>query len=119
MLQAKEAKLKEYVLLTKAMLTALKKGAADDFYELLDKREDCIASMKELDEKAGSILMNENMKLQLQEMVPIEKQIEKLLQQMLLKLSQQTRHAQNETFLTKQYEDSVSVSRGIFYDKKK
>jgi replicative superfamily II helicase len=119
MLKEKEVLLTQYILITKTMLPSVTKGAVDDFLELLEEREACISKMSKLDEEAGKVLMNEKMRAQLEDILPIEKRIQALLQQMLSKLGQQVRSAKNETFLTKQYEDTMQVSRGIFYDKKK
>jgi len=98
---------------------ALVKNKLDDFFSLLEQREAYIARINKLDEAAGTILMNDEMERQLQDILAFEKKIQLILQQLSKKLGQQVRFAQNETFLTKQYEESISVSRGIFYDEKK
>jgi hypothetical protein len=119
MIVQKEAHLKLYYELTKQLLNLFSQGKEDDIQSLLESREDCIASINKLDEEAGRILTNKQIQQLLYELMEIEKDILKHMEQTMRKLDHQVRFAQNEQYLTKQYEDQLSVSKGIFYDKSK
>jgi len=86
---------------------------------LLERREVCISSINKVDAEAGGILMNEFIQVQLTEISTLEKEIQNQMQQVMKKLSNRVRYAQNEQYLRSQYEDRVAVSKGVFYDSKK
>ncbi len=119
MIEEKEALLEQYYRLTKAMYEALVQGKTEDFFTLLEKREDYIKSFNKLDTAAGTRLKNEKVENLFQDLLKLEQAIQKELQKTLGKLSQQVRLVQNEKFLTKQYEETLAVSKGVFYDEKK
>lgn len=119
MTEEKEELLKQYYQHTKAMYEALVQGRQEEFFHLLETREDCISAINELDAAAGIRLKNERMEYLYQQLAELEEGIQKELQFTLGKLSKQVRFAQNEKFLTQQYEETISVSKGVFYDAKK
>jgi YesN/AraC family two-component response regulator len=49
----------------------------------------------------------------------MEKDIRKHMEASMRRLANQVRFAQNEQYLSKQYDDQSTVSKGIFYDKSK
>jgi uncharacterized protein YdcH (DUF465 family) len=119
MIEEKEDLLKQYFQLSKAMHDALVHGKDDDFISLLEKRETIITSINQLEKKAGSRLMNDQINQLLKVQLKLEEEIQNELQNSLEKMAKQVRFAQNETFLTKQYEGNTPVSKGVFYDQKK
>jgi hypothetical protein len=119
MIEEKEDLLKQYFQLSKTMYDALVQGNDDDFISLLEKRETIITSIDQLEKTAGSQLMNGQIEQLLKVQLKVEQEIQKELQNSLGKMAKQVRFAQNETFLTKQYEGNIPVSKGVFYDQKK
>jgi uncharacterized protein YdcH (DUF465 family) len=119
MIEEKEDLLKQYYQLSKAMHDAIVQGKDDDFIRLLEKRETIITSINQLEKNADSRLMNDQIKQLLKVQLKVEKEIQNELQSSLGKMAKQVRLAQNETFLTKQYEGNIPVSKGVFYDQKK
>lgn len=119
MLMEKEQLLKQYRGLTTEIFDALSQGREEQVPSLIDQRDAVITSIDELDCSAGIILMNDQIRDQLTELAGIEKESLKLLQNYMKRLKNQIRSIQNEQYLTKQYEDSIPVSKGVFYDKKK
>jgi CRISPR/Cas system CMR subunit Cmr4 (Cas7 group RAMP superfamily) len=119
MLGEKETQLKQYFELSKAILNALHQGEEEKVPVLLERREVCISSINKVDAEAGGILMNEFIQVQLTEISTLEKEIQNQMQQVMKKLSNRVRYAQNEQYLRSQYEDRVAVSKGVFYDSKK
>lgn len=119
MIEEKEDLLKQYYQLSKTMHQKIVQGKDDDFISLLEKRETIITSISQLEENAGSQLMNDQIDQLLKEQLIVEQEIQKELQNSLGKMAKQVRFAQNETFLTKQYEGNIPVSKGVFYDQKK
>jgi hypothetical protein len=119
MIVQKEAHLKHYYELTLQLLQSFAQGKEDDIHSLLESREECIAAITKLDEAAGKILTNKQIQKFLSELIEIEKDIRKYMEYSMRKLANQVRFAQNEQYLTKQYEDQSSVSKGIFYDRSK
>ncbi|MFF2448101.1 hypothetical protein ACFVSW_13465 [Neobacillus sp. NPDC058068] len=119
MINEKAGLLKEYYQQTLAMKKALDTGKDEEVFALLEERQNCIAAIDKLDHQAGTILMNEQIKQQLQQQMHLERDVQQKLEQALKKLSMRMRTQQNETFLTKQYEEMIPVSKGIFYDSKK
>ncbi|MFJ5716433.1 hypothetical protein [Neobacillus sp. NPDC093127] len=119
MINEKAGLLEEFYQQTLLMKKALETGKDEDVFDLLESRQNCIAAIDKLDQQAGTTLMNEQIKQQLQQQMLLERDVQQKLQQALKKLSIQMRTQQNETFLTKQYEELIPVSKGIFYDSKK
>lgn len=119
MIEQKEAQLDIYYELTQKLLDSFVHGKEDDVADLLDSREECIAVINKLDEAAGEILMNANIQNRLSQLVELEKGIRKHMDMAMKRLSNQVRFAQNEQYLSKQYEEQSTVSKGIFYDKSK
>jgi hypothetical protein len=119
MIKEKEGLLNQYLEDTKAMLKAVTQGKEQDFFQLLENRQDAIAAINKLDEAAGSCLKNEQIDSLLQAAATLEQAISKGLQPLLAKMSRQIRSVQNEKFLSKQYEEAIPVSKGVFYDEKK
>lgn len=119
MIEDKEIHLNTYYELTMKLLNSFVQGKEDDIPGLLDSREECITAINQLDEAAGEILMNKHIKQRLSELMEIEQDIRKHMEQSMRRLANQVRFVQNEQYLTKQYEDPLSVSKGIFYDKSK
>jgi hypothetical protein len=119
MVEEKEVLLGEYYQLSTTMYDVLVHGKAEEFFALLEKRDEYIASINKLDAASGMRLKNERVENLLNDLLKIEQSIQIELQKTLGKLSQQVRFAQNEKFLTKQYEETIMVSKGVFYDEKK
>lgn len=119
MIEQKEAKLEIYQEITQKLLDSLVLGKEDDIASLLDSREECIAAINKLDETAGGILMNAKIQNYLSQLLELEKGIRKHMDIAMKRLANQMRFAQNEQYLTKQYEEQLPVSKGIFYDKSK
>lgn len=119
MIEEKETQLKHYFELSKAILNALNQVEEDKVLGLIEQREVCISTINRLDAKAGMVLMNERIQLQLAELASLEKEIQIQMEQTMKKLSKRVRYAQNEQYLKSQYEDRVTVSKGVFYDSKK
>lgn len=119
MITEKETLLQQYLELTAKMLEAMVRGQEDDLLPLLEQRQQSISTIDKLDIEAGKILTNQRIQGLLSEVMSIEKIIGPKLQQSLKKLSNQVRFAKNEQYLTKQYEDLIPVSKGVFYDQKK
>jgi hypothetical protein len=119
MIEQKEAKLETYYVLTQKLLDSFVQGTEDDIAVLLDSREACISDINQLDEAAGEILMNANIQNRLSQLMELEKEIRKHMEIAMKRLSNQVRFAQNEQYLSKQYEEQMPVSKGIFYDKSK
>jgi DNA topoisomerase VI subunit B len=63
--------------------------------------------------------MNQQIQLQLSELESIEQEIREHLQQFMRKLANRVRFEQNEQYLTKQYEETLQISKGVFYDRTK
>jgi predicted KAP-like P-loop ATPase len=119
MIEEKEDLLKQYFQISKTMHDALVQGKDDDFFSLLEKRETIITAIDQLDRTAGSQLINDRIEQLLKLQLKVELEIQRELQNSLGKMAKQVRFAQNETFLTKQYEGNIPVSKGVFYDQKK
>lgn len=119
MIEEKETQLKQYFELSKAILSALHQGEEEKVPVLIEQREACISSINKLDTQAGMILINEIIQAQLTELTTLEKEIHNHMQQTMKKLSNRVRSAQNEQYIRSQYEDQVTVSKGVFYDSKK
>ncbi|MFS0775130.1 hypothetical protein ABC255_03805 [Neobacillus sp. 3P2-tot-E-2] len=119
MIEEKETQLKQYLELTKAVSKALHQGEEGKVPVLIEKREACISTINKLDAEAGMVLINENIQAQLEELIILEKEIQSKMQHMMKRLSHRVRYAQNEQYLRSQYEDWVTVSKGVFYDSKK
>lgn len=119
MMKQKEDQLNKYYELTTKLLNSFAEGKEDDINSLLQSRDEVIAVINKLDEAAGVILSNKQIQQRLTELMEIEQDIRKHMEQSMKRLSNQVRFAQNEQYLTKQYEDQPSVSKGIFYDKSK
>ncbi|WP_045518440.1 hypothetical protein [Neobacillus niacini] len=119
MIEEKETQLKQYFELSKAILHALHRGEEEKVPGLIEQREVCISTINKLDAQAGIVLMNEIIQVQLTELTALEKEIQNQMQQTMKQLSKRVRYAQNEQYLRSQYEDRVTVSKGVFYDSKK
>lgn len=119
MIEEKETQLKQYFELSKAILHALHIGEEGKVPGLIEQREVCISTINKLDAQAGIVLMNEIIQVQLTELTALEKEIQNQMQQTMKQLSKRVRYAQNEQYLRSQYEDRVTVSKGVFYDSKK
>jgi hypothetical protein len=119
MIEEKEDLLKQYYQLSRTMHERIVQGKDADIIHLLEKREAIITLIDKLEKTAGIQLMNDRIEALLQAQLKLEQVIQKELQQYFGKLAKQVRFAQNETFLTKQYEDHIPVSKGVFYDQKK
>lgn len=119
MIEEKETQLKHYFKLSKAILNALYQGEEEKVPVLIEQREICISTINKLDAKAGAILMNHFIQAHLMELTILEKEIQNQMQKTMKKLSNRVRHAQNEQYLRSQYEERITVSKGVFYDSKK
>ncbi|MEH7273616.1 hypothetical protein [Neobacillus vireti] len=119
MIEEKETQLKQYYELSKTIMSALLQGDEEKVPLLIQQREVCISTINKLDAQAGMVLINEVIQMQLTELTALEKEIQKQMQQTMKKLSNRVRYAQNEQYLRSQYEDRVTVSKGVFYDSKK
>jgi hypothetical protein len=119
MIEEKETQLKQYFGLSKAILSALHQGEEVKVPGLIQQREACISTINKLDNQAGKILINENIQVQLIGLAALEKEIQNQMQQTMKRLSNRVRYAQNEQYLRSQYEERVTVSKGVFYDSKK
>jgi hypothetical protein len=119
MIEQKEAQLETYYELTKKLLDSFVQGKEDEITSLLDSREECIAAINKLDKAAGEILSNKKIQECLSKLMEIEKDIQKHMKLSLQRLANQVKFAQNEQYLSKQYEEQIPVSKGIFYDKSK
>jgi len=119
MIIEKEQLLKQYRGLTTEIFDALSQGREEEVPSLIDQRDALISSVDELDRSAGIILMNDQIREQLKELEAIETETFKLLQMYMKRLKNRIRSIQNEQYLTKQYEDFIPVSKGVFYDKQK
>jgi hypothetical protein len=117
-IEEKEKQLYQYYQLTKAILHAFAQRKEDEVPELLQQREACIAIMNEVDKTAGELLMNDQMKALLRELLPMEERIQAALRQVMQELKNRVREVRNETFLSKQYENRGIIPTGVFYDKK-
>jgi hypothetical protein len=114
-IEEKEKQLKQYFEISSAMLDALHQGLEEQVPALLEKRETCISKIDELDRSAGGLLLNERIEEQLKKLAALEEEILLKMQQSLKKLSNRIRFAKNE----RQYEEVSTVSKGVFYDRKK
>lgn len=119
MLEEKKVQLKQYHELSMRLLDTLLQGSVDDVPGLIEQREVCISAINKLDETAGTLLMNKQIQEQLTELMNLELEIKKHLQQSLQRLANRVRLAQNEQYITKRYDEQMPVSKGVFYDKKK
>jgi uncharacterized UPF0160 family protein len=119
MIEQKEAQLETYYELTKKLLDSFLQGKEDEITSLLDSREECISEINKLDDEAGRILTNNRIQECLSQLMEIEKDIQKHMKLSLQRLANQVKFAQNEQYLSKQYEEQIPVSKGIFYDKSK
>ncbi|NWQ39670.1 hypothetical protein MLOOGBEN_03015 [Bacillus sp. EB106-08-02-XG196] len=119
MIEEKETLLKQYFELSKSILNALHQGEVEKVPVLIEQREVCISTIDRLDAKAGMVLLNEIIQVQLTELSVYEKEIQNQLKQTMKKLSNRVRYMQNEQNLRSQYEDRISVSKGVFYDSKR
>lgn len=119
MFKEKEAHLRQYYLLTESMMKALVHNKENELLSILEEREECIFAIDRLDEASRKPIMNDRIQQQVQAQLALEQHIKKEMQKKMVKLSQQVRSVQNEKFLSKQYEDAISVSKGVFYDIKK
>ncbi|SDM91122.1 hypothetical protein [Bacillus sp. OK048] len=119
MIEVKETQLKQYFTLSKAILTALHQGEEEKVPVLIEQREVCISTINKLDEEAGMVLINETIQMQLTELTALEMEIQNQMQQTMKRLSNHVRYVHNEQYLRSQYEDRVTVSKGVFYDSKK
>lgn len=119
MIEEKLALLKGFYEQTINMKKAVEAGRDEEVFAMLEERQECIAAIDQLDQQAGKILMNEEVRQQLQHQMLLEAEMKHKFEQALKKLSQRMRSQQNESFLTKQYEEIIPVSKGIFYDSKK
>lgn len=119
MIEEKETQLKQYFELSKAILSALQLGEEEKVPLLIEQREICISTINKLDNQAGTVLSNERIQVQLRELTTLEKEIQNQMQKTMKKLSNRVRHAQNEQYLRSQYDDRITVSKGVFYDSKK
>jgi hypothetical protein len=119
MIEQKEAQLETYYELTKQLLDSFVQGKEDEIASLLDSREECITRINKLDEASGKILSNKRIQERLSQLIEIEKDIQKHMKLSLQRLANQVKFTQNEQYLSKQYEEQVPVSKGIFYDKSK
>lgn len=119
MIEEKETLLKQYLELSKSILNALHQGEMEKVPVLIEQREGCISTINKLDAQAGRVLVNEIIQVQLTELSVYENKIQIQLQQAMKKLTNHVRYTQNEQYLRSQYEDRVSVSKGVFYDSKK
>jgi hypothetical protein len=119
MLEQKESLINMYYELTLNLLNSFVQGKQDDIAGLLDSREKCISSINKLDVQAGQIMINEKIQTRISELIEIEKDIHKHMELSLKRLASQVQLVQNEQYLSKQYEDPLPVSKGIFYDRSK
>jgi hypothetical protein len=119
MLNQKEMLFTTYYELTEKLLNSFVQGTEENVVDLLDAREECIAAINTLDKDAGQTLTNDRLQQLITELIDIEKDIRKYMDSSMKRLANQVRFAQNEQYLSKQYEDPISVSKGIFYDKSK
>jgi hypothetical protein len=111
--------LTDYHQLTISLLNCLTQGNEEELAPLLETREECIHRINQLDKAAGTILMNPNIKQQLEEIMKLEEQIKKQMEQSVQRLANRVRMAKNEQYLSKHYDESIPVSKGLFYDKSK
>jgi hypothetical protein len=115
----KEIYLKQYYLLSEAMLEALVHGREEEIFSLLEQRDTCIAAIDSLNQANGdNPIMNDQIKQQLEVQFLLEKKIKQELQIYMKKLNRQVQAGKHETYQTKQYEDTISYSKGVFYDTK-
>jgi len=119
MFEEKEAQLKRFLDLSSRMLAALRQGNEEEVPGLIKLREECIASINKLDEKAGERLMNDSIHELLNRLQSLDQEIKPELQRVMQKLSGQVRNEQNRQFIKSQYEDWQSVPKGVFYDWRK
>jgi hypothetical protein len=119
MIEQKEVYLNKYYDLTIQLLDSFVQGKEENINSLLESREECIAAINKLDKVAGKILSNLHIQQRLAELMEMEKDIRKHMEASMRRLANQVRFAQNEQYLTKQYDDQSMVSKGIFYDKSK
>jgi hypothetical protein len=119
MIEQKEVHLNKYYDLTIQLLDSFVQGNEENINSLLESREECIAAINKLDEEARKILSNPHIQQRLAELMEMEKDIRKHMEASMRRLANQVRFAQNEQYLTKQYDDQSTVSKGIFYDKSK
>ncbi|GHH99982.1 flagellar protein FliT [Neobacillus kokaensis] len=119
MITKKEEQLQHYFELSKRILEALQQGAEDLVPGLLEQREVCISSINKVDGEAGSLLMSDTIREQLNRLTVLEKEIQSQLQLTMRKLSNRIRSEQRNQFIKSQYEDLTGVSKGVFYDRTK
>jgi hypothetical protein len=119
MIEQKEVYLNKYYDLTTQLLDSFVQGKEENINSLLESREECITAINKLDEVAGRILSNPHIQQRLAELMEMEKDIRKHMDASMRRLANQVRFAQNEQYLSKQYDDQSTVSKGIFYDKSK
>jgi hypothetical protein len=115
----KLAELTDYHQLTISLLNCFIQGNEEELTPLLETREESINRINQLDKAAGTILMNPNIKQRLEEIMELEEQIKKQLDQSIQRLANRVRMAKNEQYLSKHYDESIPVSKGLFYDKSK
>ncbi|WP_416827640.1 flagellar protein FliT [Ectobacillus polymachus] len=118
MIEEKEKRIEMYHQLTVTILDALKNGREDEVPLLLEKRENAIKNMNEIDNQAKHIVMNARIRDTLTKILPLEQQIQNLLLNAMKKYKREMVSARNETFLSKHYEHAVILPYGAFYDKK-
>ncbi|MED4203779.1 hypothetical protein [Neobacillus mesonae] len=119
MIAEKELRLQQYFELSVKVLKVLHQGAEEQLLDLLEQRDVCIAAINELDARAGNLLMNETITGQLNRIAELEKEIQSQLQLAMKKLSSRVRSEQRNQYIKNQYEDLTTVSKGVFYDRKK
>lgn len=119
MIEEKEEQLRQFLAISVRMLDALQEGMGDIVPGLLEEREVCMAAIDKIDREAGFLLMNERIETLLKELAPLEEKLLQQMQQTLRNLSNRVRTEQNDQYLKSQYEDRSTVSKGVFYDRKK
>jgi hypothetical protein len=119
MIEQKEVYLNKYYDLTTQLLDSFVQGKEENINSLLESREEYVTAINKLDEVAGRILSNPHIQQCLAELMEMEKDIRKHMEASMRRLANQVRFAQNEQYLSKQYDDQSTVSKGIFYDKSK
>lgn len=119
MLEEKEQQLQKYASLSTAIKEALDNGSDESVPALLERREDCIVVINQLDADAGRRLLNEPIENLLRDLAALDKEIRPRLQQAMNKLARLVQLEENSSNLRSPYEELQEVPKGVFYDRRK
>jgi hypothetical protein len=118
MYEQKEELLQRYYQLTLKLVNELNIHDAEMTQALLDERQACIEKVTHLDQCAGQVLLNAEIKEQLLQIAPLDANLQTMLKGEQQKILANI-HALKKEKKIKQYGETAYGSNGLFYDKRK